>query len=364
MSENQSQANPNDPSSFLSPPNVLVKIVNTGRADLNGQLGTILSYNAERNRYTLSMTLPSSPHRTPTALSFKPDNLVKASFVEQLQFRAGNARRQMQDISNDPQVREAMRRAYTSIQARLPPGVKPEYLLYALLFALILLVRYIGFSKTILFMSLLTTPIVVAAPDLQSGVELPVVVRNFPRRLKENVVTITGWTSVSERMALGGFIIFMVLSGMVLVTPNRSGKRATASIAAAGGGSDGGVTPPSAVLESPSSLSIESIYKLGFEDATDGKDFGASLADIDMGADVGKGTGPRGIDPNSADDIDWAYNTPPPPPQSSSSMGKFGIGKMMSMFAIFRTLKDLAQGPDGRVSVENLTMNLGRLEPW
>lgn len=355
MTETPQTTNPNDPSALLSPPNLLVKVNNTGRADLNGQFGQILSYSAERDRYTIALILPTNP-RVPTALSFKPENLVKASIVEKLRFRAGQARRQMEETSNDPQIREAVRRAYTSVQTRLPAGLKPEYLLYAFLFALVLSIRYFGFSKTFLLLSLLSTPVVIAVPDLQSGMDLPSVVKNFPRRLRDTVVQITGFTRVTERMALGGFVLMFVLSAKVLITPYPTPKNVAASVNPA---AETPAAMPTSMTQGQS-LNMDAVYKMGFEDGQAGKEYGASLSGLDLSSLQTKPTGPRGIDPKT-DDVDWAYDHPP---RSGGMMSKFGIGKMMSMFAIFRTLKDLAVGPDGSFSLENLTMNLRRLDTW
>lgn len=354
--------NPNDPSSFLSQPNVLVKVVNTGRADLNDQLGQVISYNADRNRYTIAMILASSTnpsHTRPnaaTALSFKPENLVKANLMERAKFYAQTFKQQLRDTANDPQVQEAMRRAYTSIQTRLPTGVKPEYLLYVLLFLLLVAIRYVGFGKTILFLSLLSMPVVVAAPDLQRGLDVPAVVRAFPQRLRETVVQATGFTWVTERMALGAFVLMFVMSAKVLITPYPTAAPSppvTGSSTASSAGAPG------------LSLTVDEIYKWGYEDGKAGKEYGASVTGVDL-SDVtsvpGVSTGPKGIDPNS-ETIDWAYDAPPTPPKRGGFFKNFGVGKIMSMFALFRTLRELAMGPGG-YSLDNLTMNLRRLEPW
>lgn len=344
-----------DPSNFLSTPNLLLKIVNTGRQDLNGQCAQVLNYNQERQRYTIAITLPSA--RGHTALSFKAENLVRATMMEKMKFRVSQARRRMEETSNDPQIREMLRRSYTSVQSRLPAVVKPEYLAYAFLLLLFLATRTFGFSKTVLFFSLISMPIAVAAPDLG---DVKVAARNFPRRLRETVVQTTGYSRISERVAMGGFILLFLFSTKILLTTPLARKSG-----------DGKAVPAmSQTIKTSSSapveaLTIDTIYKLGFQDALDGKVYGTSLPDVDSEeySDLASFNQAAPTGQGDSDDIKWQYN-PPSQPSEGNVFSKFGIGRMMSMFAVFRTLKELAREPNGTMSVNAVMTNIKRMESW
>lgn len=344
-----------DPSNFLSTPNLLLKIVNTGRQDLNGQCAQALNYIADRERYTVAVTLPSS--RGHTALSLKPENLVRATLTEKIKFRASQARRRLQETSNDPQIREMLRRSYVSIQSRLPAYVKPEHLACAFLLLLLLAIRTFGFSRTILFFSLISMPIAVAAPDLG---DVKVAARNFPRRLRETVVQITGYSRISERVAMGGFILLFLFSTKILLTTPMARKSENGKAIPAM--SQTIKASSSAPVES--SVNIDAIYKLGFQDALDGKEYGTSLPDVNSEeySDLTSNNlgAPTGL--SESDDIKWQYN--PSPPSDGNVFSKFGIGRIFSIFAIFRTLKELAREPNGTMSVNAMITNFKRMESW
>mmetsp|Transcript_22472 Transcript_22472/g.51460 ORF Transcript_22472/g.51460 Transcript_22472/m.51460 type:complete len:153 (+) Transcript_22472:912-1370(+) len=103
------------------------------------------------------------------------------------------------------------------------------------------------------------------------------------------------------------------------------------------------VSTASDLMSSPS-LSSEAIYKLGYEDATSGRDYGSSLP------------------LSQPDDIYEDY--PLHPPMTSPTKGsKFGIGNIMSMLYIGRTIQSLAVGPNGVASIGNFVQNLRSQQP-
>lgn len=336
----------------------VVKIANTARQDLNGQLGSTVSYNAERGRYMVSLlTAP------PQMLALKPDNLVAASFTEKARHRMAETRHHATRLLHDPRLRRQAQAAYDAAQRALPAKVKPEYVMAVLVAGFMVCVATFGVSKTLLFCSLLALPVMTCAPDMlqqwQSGrgLDAKAVVRQFPKRWHELVVQSTGTTRISERMALGGFVLLMLFSGKILLTPVpvRGARPPVTSVPTEG--SSTGSKPVSSVMSygSRSNNSMEDIYKLGFNDATEGHPYGHSLPTKDV-LDV---VPPPAAPYDTGDDLDWSYQ--PPPTTSGSS--KFGVTTMMAMFTLLRTGKELGTGPDGRLSPESFLTNARTMDP-
>jgi hypothetical protein len=71
-----------DPSGYVTnPPSVVVKVTETTRDDINGLLGIAISYNVERERYLVHMTL------TQSTMALKKENMVKANMMESYRAR-------------------------------------------------------------------------------------------------------------------------------------------------------------------------------------------------------------------------------------------------------------------------------------
>jgi len=71
-----------DPSKLVtSPPSVFVTVVNTGRHDINGLLGIVVSYNMEHERYLVHMT------RSQSTMALKEHNLKRVRFAAQSELR-------------------------------------------------------------------------------------------------------------------------------------------------------------------------------------------------------------------------------------------------------------------------------------
>jgi hypothetical protein len=85
-----------DPSGYVtSPPSVVVKVLETGRDDINGLLGIVVSYNMERERYLVHMADSQS------TMALRKENLGKANMLESYLC-------QWQRLKNDPRVREKL----------------------------------------------------------------------------------------------------------------------------------------------------------------------------------------------------------------------------------------------------------------
>jgi len=346
----------NDPSGFLKSPDQVVKIINTARDDLNGKLATVLSFSETRNRYTIAIPptnpTPSSPQsQQPSALSLKPSNLQTASLVEKMKFRSIQARQQAQMLYNDPRVRQQFQSAYNNFQNKLPRGVKPEYVAYGSVASFLCLVYFFGFMKTILAFSIFIMPLVVSAPDLLSGnPDLRVAARNFPSRWRSAIVEMTGFTRISDRMAMGIFAVLVIMCGKVLVTPNVRPAAPPSTFSA---------STSSGTTSSTQQMKYDEIYKLGFDDAKSDNPYGHSLSSVE------EMLSSNSVEGSFDDDLNWANdpNWTPPPPSNHQGKSKFGFGTMMALFTLFRTVKDLGFGPDGSFNLQLFIANFKMLDP-
>ena len=121
----------------------------------------------------------------------------------------------------------------------------------------------------------------------------------------------------------------------------------------------GSAVPPPAPVASRSapttfdlpskSFDMEEIYKLGFVDAKDGKDFGASLP---------KTTGPSAPRGTSAADTSFDDLPPYHPSPPAAKESKFGLTWAMSAFGLFRGVKELGITPDGQFDPQYLVANV------
>lgn len=353
-----------------------IKIVNLAtRQDLNGHFGKVQTYKADSQRYTVQLASISpaalaaaarAGQSAPQAqtFDFKAQNLVAATFVDQMNSKLQTMKSLFQSLIADPVIREQVRKAYITFQAKLPPGVKPEYAGAAVLILTFLLIRMIGVTKFFMMFSLIGMVLLVSMPDIAAGADAKTCLRNFPSRWRETLVQSTGFTNISEKVALIGLGFVILFSVKILLTPTASG-----------GSTSGGRKPLTSSVDSSTSWkptpelwkgfeTAEDIYQLGFEDATAGKDFGASLpGDADtVKLSFGTSSSPVSTDPSSTtyDDWDSYESTPPPPPQKS----RFGVGTIFSIVSLMRMVKELAFTPDNRPDLQLFIVNLKRMEPW
>eukprot|EP00526_Cylindrotheca_closterium_P014114 CAMPEP_0113650256 /NCGR_PEP_ID=MMETSP0017_2-20120614/26736_1 /TAXON_ID=2856 /ORGANISM="Cylindrotheca closterium" /LENGTH=352 /DNA_ID=CAMNT_0000562745 /DNA_START=32 /DNA_END=1090 /DNA_ORIENTATION=+ /assembly_acc=CAM_ASM_000147 len=324
-----------DPSGFVrSPPSTYVKIINTARAEMNGQFGLILGYSEERSRYILVLC------QTGAQAMLRPENLEPCSSMEQYQA-------QYQQIRNDPQVKQKIHELYAKAQ-QLLGGRKPEHAAGVIGLLLLFVTYRIGLSKMIMLFSLTMLLGLIVAPDIQTfGIQRwKLIVRNFPNRCRETIEQTVPQARgrVTNQMALGLVVIMILFAGRTLF---------------ASSGSPTAPPPPQVAANSAQrSLAnavntvnvaniIEEAYKLGYNDATSSHPFGtASLAELKEQI-----TTP----PSIPDDIDYDY-PPQPPPQKSG--GGFGFGSLMSLFMIGRTCYQAGMTGDGNFDPQLLMVNL------
>ena len=368
-----------DPSGFITnPPSTFVKIVGTSREDLNGLVCVALQYNAGTGRYIVQLLPGQGSNDAPrpgeaaaaaaaaraaggsaaaaAGLSFKPENLVACSAMDKVKAQATFAMHEAKRFMNSPDTKEKMRRMYTSLDQRLPPQVKPEYVGIGALIVLFIVTRIIGFSKIVLLTSLVMMLAMILMPELSAGVTDPALLASrFPDRLRDNIANATGYTSLTKKHAMIGFGLFMFFALKLLATPAGSAAPPPAAASRSAPSStfdpvvDAGVKSP---LPPGKSFDMEDIYKLGFEDGKDGKDFGTSLP---------KSRGPSAPQGTAADtNFD---DLPPYHPSPPAKESKFGLTWAMSVFGLFRGVKELGVTPDGRFDPQFLVANVKGAPP-
>ena len=335
-----------------------VKIVDlASRQDLNGHLGQVHSYKADRQRYTVQLASISpaalaaaarAGQSAPQAqtFDFKAQNLVAATFVDKMNSKLLTMKSLFHTLIADPVIREQVQRAYIKFQSQLPPGVKPEYVGVALLILTFLLIRMMGMSKFFMLFSLIAMMLVVSMPDIAAGADAKTCLKNFPVRWRETLVQSTGFSNISEKVALISLGVVILVSCKILLTPTSTGREPALTSSS---------SSSSSWKASPELWkgfeSAQDIYQLGFEDAKSGKDFGASLpGDADT---VKLSFGTSTLD-------DWDSYEPTPPPQKS----RFGVGTLFSLVSLMRMVKELAFTPDNRPDLQLFISNLKRMEPW
>jgi len=326
-----------DPSNFITnPPSTVVKVHGTARDDMNDQLGIAVAYQQDRGRYLIHNVT------TQQTIALKPENLVKASTMETI-------KGQYLQLKNDPRVQQRIRDYFDKCKTALHP-VKPEYAALGLLLAWCGLIYAVGFTKTVMVTSVLLLLGVLVAPDVMEGASLKTMLNNIPRRsreaMEETVPMLKG--RLSNKVAAGIVIFMIVMAGQAVFM---GGKKP--------------VPPVAGSMDAPHHSHLQALkeehYKLGFEDAKNGLDFGTSLKT----SAATESSTPRGLSQDDEyphlefDTVD--YGVPPPPTQKRS----FGFGSAMSAFFLFRTASELGTDPaGGGFSVERMVANARTLEPW
>ena len=323
-----------DPSGFITnPPSTIVKVVNTARDDMNGQLGIAIAFQESNGRYLVHNVA------TQQTIALRPDNLVKASTVE-------SVRGQYLQLRNDPRVQQKVREHYDKAKQILHP-VQPEYVAVGLLVLWCLLIYAVGFTKTIMVTSVVLLLGVLVAPDVMEGASWKRILQNVPQRsrqaMEETVPALKG--RLSNKVA-GGIVIFMiVMAGQSLFwTPSKKPMR----------------SPPTVMPHASNVKALQQeYYKLGFDDAKNGFEFGTSLTTTD-GAST-----PRVLlsqdeeyEPPAMEFDSVDYGTRAPKKRS------FGFASAMSAFYLYRTASELGTDVGGGFSFQRMVANARTLEPW
>jgi hypothetical protein len=316
---------PNDPSGLVTnPPQTVVKIQGTARDDMNGQLGVVVQYNTDRARYLVHLA------SNQTTVAMKPENLIKATYIEQ-------AQAQFQLLTKDPTVH----RFLNQVRSKLPPGVTLQQVGMGVGAFMLALVYVLGLARTIMLLSFVMLGVMMVLPDLMEGADRQTILRNLPMRFQTLVRDqIPGGSYIADKpYAVAGVAVFMVAFFVKSMMP-----------AAA--------APPKSMAGAPAMPSrqlaqktAEEYYKLGFDDATAQKEFGSSLPDVSAA--------------NNYDMLEDLPDYPMPPPTNRGMMGKvFSMSSAMSMMYLGKMAMDLGRDAGGGWSFDLFKNNLVTLEPW
>ena len=383
-----------DPSHYLPAANSgkppLLKLQNiSAKPELNGQFGQAVSYSAGRYVVALIdhetavaavMGGTAAQQQQSTMLKLKPENLSEAGHIDQLKFGITMILQSARAYMAGPTVQGygntiITKLLPTSLQSKVTPNqalLGVAIFVQLLLIGLYLLVgRFIiiGFQKLFILLSFLGLLLAISSPDWIEGIKAKKpwvligknVMANFIRRWKENLMKMTGYENISEKMALGLLVMLVLFTGKVLMTTSSSSSSTTLSrpplsspMSMGDGYNNNNNKGPSRVPNQYHDL--KHIYKLGFEDATSGKEFGTSLPeDILKNNNAAAQQEGQALDDDDDDDnmgiippyTETTYNndwstTPPPPPKSKSTLG---MGTFLSMFTLYRFGKDIVTSP-------------------
>lgn len=328
-----------DPNGWVSnPPSQLVKIQNIGaKPELNGQMGVVVGFQEDRQRYVVISCIKQEQ------LSLKPDNLIKANPID-------SARGQFQLLRHDPKIRQQCAALYQRIDTKLPGPIKPEYLAVLLLIGIMGAMVLVGVSKTILVLSLVILLAGLVAPDLIEGKSMDQIGRDLPQRLTATVreslrdVPVVG--KVVQNVPYAIPVLFLAMAAWVVrllvFTPSAAAP-----------------TPPMQFTEStrgppPAAMMVgmeEKYYKMGFEDASQGRDYGTNLPDNPT-----KASQPHDYS-SSTPVLDDYYI----PPHRSSS--RLTMSSAMSLMYLGRAIYSLGQDGTGRWNPSRIPYNLQHQQP-
>jgi hypothetical protein len=330
-----------DPSGFVqNPPSVIVKVQNTSQESMNGQLGVVVQFNADRGRYLVHMAT------TQQTIALKPENLVKGNMIDQ-------AKAQYQMLTKDPRVRQEISKYYQLAVSKLPPGVKPEYAAGGVGLLFLLSIYFFGFTRMLMLLSLILMVGLIIGPDVfatdgsNPQFKWRVIAANFPSRcraiLEQSVPMLRG--KLSDKMAAGIVIFFLLVSARSIFLP--SAPKPTGSIPAAA----------ATAAATTNMESIEEAYKFGFDDATSGKDFGTSLPKPTAAAAPSSAT-------NNIYGDDDLQPIDMPRMMDQPWYSKIGLWQGMSIFNIGRTLLEMGKDPTtGTFSPQLVIINLQQADP-
>jgi hypothetical protein len=334
-----------DPSSFISnPPSTVVKVVNTSRAELNGLLGIAVQFDAGRGRYLIHMVNDQQ------TMALKPENLVKASTMESI-------KAQYQQFQNDPRMKGEIQKYHNLIQTKT--GIKPQYLFGAVLALIVMAIYWFGFSKTLMLLSTMLLLAILAGPDLIQGAGYKTVLRNFPMRSREAIEQSAPFLKgrITNSMAAALVAVMVVFSLQSLIFGG--GARKVASTAAAAATAKGTTYS----LATVSSDQLEQAYKLGFNDATSGKEFGFSSVETLIEASKLAAMDAE-LDDEFASGGYASRTTITPPPPQRSFISKIGFSQAMSAFYLYRTAMEIGTDANGRFSPQLFLAQVQTQEVW
>ena len=360
-----------DPCGYITtPPSVVVKVSGTARDDINGLLGIAVSYNMDRERYLVHMT------KSQSTMAFKKENLIRAGMME-------SYLAQWQQLQNDPRVRQKMAH-YLQLCRQWVAPLKLSHVIVGVLILVACLMYLVGFTKTLMTLSLLALVAVIAGPDILAKQPPKVILENFPNRtrmaLEQQLPMLRG--KISNRMAMGVMVLLVALCLQSLFLTG--GKRRHSGSTSHPHGQQHHhhhhgryyqQSRPNMPLMDQETL--EKVYALGYEDAKEDRPHGTSLKVEDLLPPPLHGPHLPGMDergdemsfPTLIGDYDDENGSSFTGSNNNSNNSNSWYSKLgsvtnaMSLFYLYRNIMDLGKDPlTGLFSTAQLFANLHRLE--
>jgi hypothetical protein len=363
-----------DPNRWVqNPPSVFVKVHGTSRETMNNKFGLVVQYAADKLRYTVLMC------ESQDAVSLKAENLVVCGMVEK-------SRAYLQMFRNNRDIQRQWQSMETQIRQRT--GLSPKYAGAALLAMLVVGWYLLGFSKVLLLLTALMMLFSVIGVDVAAGRDWRSVARMAPSRWRELVRTqipLVGPRIAASNVflnlftaALGAFLVYSLL-----VTPATTSAAPRRALSSSSSNWWNPWSPTAAPPMATSAVKFSSremqqlqqqYYKLGFDDATEEKAFGASLPDYSLNATTlnQDDEGAASKEPNAkeddyawrkmaATDRDYASDLPLPASPKKSSLR---ISTALAAFTIYRLLHPMAVNAEGQLDWDLFRANLYNMEVW
>jgi hypothetical protein len=330
-----------DPNGWVkNPPSVFVKVHGTSREEVNGKFGLVLQYSPTNSRYTL-LLIESSPQ---SQVSLKADNLRPCSGMVE------RAQAYYHLFRNNPDIARQVEQVSSVVQSKT--GLSLSKVGILLFVVLVLGVYFLGFSRVLLLLTIILMILTVIGPDLVGGgpLDFRTIARNAPGRWKEIVRQQIpggyGDTVANKPLYLNAFtaaLVAFALYSLLATSSSSSSSSAAASRASAAGKHS--PLPPVATLEMK-----QHFYKLGFDDASNEKEFGASLATLTAATEDAPydwaSADAAASRSSSADYEDYNNNNNMAPPRKKSFLN---LSTMFAIFTIGQTIYPLvlqAGGPN------------------
>lgn len=260
----------------------VVKVVGTSRDDLNGLLGFVTSYNQERERYMVKMAYVDVQTGTVapqvTVMALKATNLQQASTFE-------HYKAQLYQITTDPAIRQKLRYYYESASTRVSPYGKLEYVLGGVLLGFLVLLYVVGFTGTVMLVSALLLVGMIVMEDVKQKNSWKVMLAHFPARskvvLEKQFPFVRGKLNETVSAGIVGVLLAFTIQAVFFARNKPSSTPTTPATAA----SPTPGLPPSSLPGTTTTTTmprlerahVEQYYELGYTDAIEGKERGASI---------------------------------------------------------------------------------------
>lgn len=313
----------------------------------------------------------------PTFLKLKPENLAEAGNLDQLRIGAQMLYHTAISYLSSPAMQERGQNIISMLPPTIQQKMSPTLALLAaviaiqfiIFFLLFVLGRILGFSKVIVSISFIGLLLAVSSPDWIEGYKANKPIQliakssamNFRRRWKDHLVAMTGYANISDTIALASLALLVVFAGKILLARTPSSSHMSI-------GDNTFQRIPHAHRTTSTKYDLEHIYKLGYDDAKAGSEFGTSFPkDVVMNNNDAEAGESLPVQDQYDDDkgYDWAYN-PPPLPNPPRSKSNLGMGTLLSAFALYRFGKDVITSPSGQVvfDLQYIATRLRSIEPW